>query len=269
MGDFPYPVDYNDHFETPLKAYEDVAPLIDWLFPHKKVILYDPYYCDGRTGRLLRQLGYQNVVHEKRDFYVDQEKNTVPEYDFLITNPPYSDQHKIKCLDFCSKQLTEQGKPCCILMPSYVAARQYFRDLNGIQDFCFIIPSLKYSYDHPMGTGKETSPFDSVWFCGIGKRKIEQAKKFWDSAGNTMRTRFALSLAELVSQGIVSTKKRPNPKQRRKRKARLLQSNTDDIKPASAAQSSVSSSPVETTCNQSAKRSKYRDTDGKRTKKRF
>eukprot|EP00429_Kryptoperidinium_foliaceum_P028735 CAMPEP_0176149746 /NCGR_PEP_ID=MMETSP0120_2-20121206/76417_1 /TAXON_ID=160619 /ORGANISM="Kryptoperidinium foliaceum, Strain CCMP 1326" /LENGTH=55 /DNA_ID=CAMNT_0017486567 /DNA_START=26 /DNA_END=190 /DNA_ORIENTATION=- len=28
---FEYPVDYNDHFETPLVAYEDILPLLDAL----------------------------------------------------------------------------------------------------------------------------------------------------------------------------------------------------------------------------------------------
>ena len=74
---YPYKTDYNDHFETPLRAYEDIAPLLDIVGPQtskdktsrKQHILYDPYYCDGQTITLLKNLNFTNVIHNKRDFY--------------------------------------------------------------------------------------------------------------------------------------------------------------------------------------------------------
>ena len=110
---FPYPVDYCDHFETPLQAYKDIAPLVDELFfrntdsndsknkrkrtsftDRSDIRVYDPYYCHGQAAvALQKELGY-TAVHEKRDFYKDMEQGTVPSHDILITNPPYSDQHK-------------------------------------------------------------------------------------------------------------------------------------------------------------------------------
>ena len=41
----------------------------------------------------------------------------MPKYDILITNPPYSEDHKEKILEFCSV-LT---KPWFLLLPNYVA----------------------------------------------------------------------------------------------------------------------------------------------------
>jgi hypothetical protein len=56
-------------------------------------------------------------------------------------------------------------------MPNYIASKEYFRTIvlgNGkrVQTF-YITPSSTYEYDHPEGTGHETSPFASVWFCGL------------------------------------------------------------------------------------------------------
>ncbi len=38
---------------------------------------------------------------QKRDFYADVRKGRVPEYDILVTNPPYSGDHKERILKFC------------------------------------------------------------------------------------------------------------------------------------------------------------------------
>lgn len=93
---FPYETAYCDHFETPQRAYEDVVPVLDEIMQEcdrSKVTVYDPYYCDGRAGKLLRQFGFR-VKHEKRDFYDDVKNSKVPHHDILVTNPPFSDQHK-------------------------------------------------------------------------------------------------------------------------------------------------------------------------------
>ena len=74
---FPYETDYNDHFETPDVAYEDVAVLLDWINSAKangstksttsgrsNLILYDPYYCQGRTAQLFRDLEFTSIIHD-------------------------------------------------------------------------------------------------------------------------------------------------------------------------------------------------------------
>jgi hypothetical protein len=128
---FPYKVDYNDHFETPEIAYRDILPLLDFVSGKSRELhrIYDPYFCNGRTKKLLQDLGFPNVVHECRDFYHDMTNDTVPQHDTLVTNPPYSDQHKEKCLTFVLEQLRTKGRPFFVLMPNYVAAREYYRTL--------------------------------------------------------------------------------------------------------------------------------------------
>jgi hypothetical protein len=128
---FPYETEYADHFETPLQAYKDVAPLWDALRPdRRRHRIYDPYYCNGRTQRLLRdELGFPQVIHARRDFYEDISKDKVPPHDTLVSNPPYSDNHKERCLDFCFQQLQTATcrRPFFLLLPNYVAARDYYR----------------------------------------------------------------------------------------------------------------------------------------------
>jgi hypothetical protein len=130
---FPYLVDYNDHFETPLQAYVDILPILDLVAPsigsREKHVLYDPYYCNGRTKRLLESspLGFSNVQHEKRDFYQDIKNKAIPQHDSLVTNPPYSLDHKIKCLDFVVKSLRQSGRSFFLLLPNYIATKEYYR----------------------------------------------------------------------------------------------------------------------------------------------
>ena len=308
---YPYKVDYNDHFETPLIAYTDILPMIDAVATiveesnddrskkkkkkkkkrrhqqsntmdndqsdepnNQKImintdnsssssssrhdhIIYDPYYCNGRTKRLLHNLGFTNVQHEKRDFYKDIINKTVPFFHTLVTNPPYSQDHKEKCVTFAVEKLRQPkggSTPFFILMPNYVACRNHFRTAiakkNGKyssqddndddpSDIMYVVPSIPYEYEHPEGTGKDVPPFASIWFCGIPIDKVDQVKDAFrrthgkDSVGFptsfsfTQRSksntpRLLSSLAELKKIKAVPTMKRPNPRQRRKIKMAMM-----------------------------------------------
>lgn len=157
---YPYPTDYNDHFETPARAYDDIFPLLERALATKDAkrngtggdgnaggapgsddhaTIYDPYYCTGRSADLIndafRRHGSASRVppsrvrvrHEKRDFYDDVKRDAVPHHDVLVTNPPYSGNHKERCLEFAVDQLRERGRPFFLLMPNYVATKDYFR----------------------------------------------------------------------------------------------------------------------------------------------
>lgn len=93
-------------------------------------VIYDPYYCDGGKTNLfspnesairshLNSLGFPNVINENVDFY----SSPIPSYDFLMTNPPYSGEHKQRILQFCVKQ----RRPFALLLPNYVAVKSYFK----------------------------------------------------------------------------------------------------------------------------------------------
>ena len=356
---FQYEVDYNDHFETPIEAYQDIIPLLDLVLkgPENNSmnddddndndnrvvkkdrttststststgtstggIIYDPYYCNGRTKIILNKLGYNNVVHEKRDFYKDIENLQVPDHHILITNPPYSDSHKERCLEYVVKQYQTKNISFFLLMPNYVAARSYYRRILGdtINDVAYYVPNKgngnDYNYSHPEGTGKEVSPFSSLWFCGIGKDVI---KKYTNNTINNKTSRtsheandnskgqqdqnrgglnpnlnpnFVKSYDELVSLGVISLQNRPNPRKRKKMRkevqvvayaqaqaqslnaTNLMHSNskTKTIKQhknSATKEVDIKGKKMDSTSTTSTTtKGKYRNSNGKRTKKRF
>lgn len=275
---YPYPTDYNDHFETPARAYDDIFPLLEYIMAKRKkgrsvnkksheqrkkkqkigneTTIYDPYYCTGLATVHLRGIFQRHksktiapsnihIQHEKRDFYRDVRENSVPEFDILVTNPPYSGNHKERCLEFAVKQLKEHGRPFFLLMPNYVATKEYFKKivldkkdgpdaLKLFQTFYVApLPKHSYEYEHPEGTGHRVSPFASVWFCGLSHREgqsdVQSVKnafaKFHSSqTPSPMGTpRIATSLQQLIRIGGVSGEKRKNPRQRRKMRQQAIQ----------------------------------------------
>lgn len=78
-----FSVDYNDHFETPLQAYEDINVIIELLSSEiakskTDLCIYDPYFCKGKMVEHLNSLGYANVINRNADFYSDISKRRVP-----------------------------------------------------------------------------------------------------------------------------------------------------------------------------------------------
>ena len=78
-----FSVEYNDHFETPNEAYTDLMPVLTSVAEElgkslEELIIYDPYYCDGRVVRILKQLGFRNVINANQDFYDDILTSSIP-----------------------------------------------------------------------------------------------------------------------------------------------------------------------------------------------
>jgi len=242
-----------------ISSSSNVAEMIDSnikLSNRSDHILYDPYYCDGSAANLLRSLGFTKIKHEKRDFYEDVQNKTLPFYHTLVTNPPYSGSHKERCVRFAVDNLRENNgdatdgshhfcKPFFILMPNYIACRDHFRaaicpsSMNQTEDppdIFYVLPSKPYEYEHPAGTGKEISPFASIWFCGVHADKVEYVKNAFRKAygdksvgllsqhsfenDNYLGPRLVSSFKDLKQMRAIPTKKRRNPKQRRKEKLR-------------------------------------------------
>lgn len=206
-----FSVDYNDHFETPSIAYEDILPALDSLAAaiHKsrsELIIYDPYWCQGNMIEHLRRLGFSQVININRDFYADIKHKRIPgmlfvvmvigeflvsfkvnlffsEYDVLVTNPPYSGEHKTKLLSY----LAASNKPFALLLPAYTASKSYWKQyiteagtvirksslpVSSLQSShkskfeLYVMPPDSYEYLHPEGTGKDRPPFYSAWFIG-------------------------------------------------------------------------------------------------------
>ncbi|CAM9263308.1 unnamed protein product [Choristocarpus tenellus] len=221
----PFPTEYGDHFETPMQAYQDVAGILSILAKRlgrrrKTLRIWDPYYCAGRTPRLLGELGFPLVSHQNEDFYAVVKDGRQPLHDVLVTNPPYSGDHKRRCLEYCAGS----GKPWLLLIPNYVATKDYYREATvgkgpggGGEPF-YLVPRTRYVFDHPEGTGNADSPFVGVWFVHAGSYTDDLFSTA--VAGSNRAFDIVRSVQELGRRGIVNSQKRLNPRQRRAAKKR-------------------------------------------------
>jgi len=190
-----YEVDDDDHCETPEAAYENIQKVLE-LIANKlnktpaDLIIYDPFYCQGSMVKRMQHCGFHNVYNKKEDFYVKQRTQTVPDYDVLVTNPPYSGSHMRKLIQF----VNASDKPYCLLVPNYVYMKDYYQAIlsptevtwepGAVEpkitksakppaDNFYIVPNKRYLYTTPNGrrqgkSAKYTSPFPTFWYCNIG-----------------------------------------------------------------------------------------------------
>lgn len=242
--DEPFQSDFNDEFETSLQAIKDIEPVLYRLCVHlskkkSELVIYDPYYCSGSVRAHYETIGFTNFIHAKRDFYDDISKELVPAYDVLVTNPAYSSNHKERCLEFC----LESKKPFLLLMPNYVATKDYYHQMlsslasrqkaststGHISSPFYLVPSHKYEYHHPSGAGKATSPFFSIWYIYLTQehtgKVLHWLEKKLSSNGNrngkggsaaaSLGLSVVKSVQELKEEGAAPSWKRPNPRQRK------------------------------------------------------
>lgn len=189
IGDEPreYPFEPNpaDHCETPLAAYVDIAPVLEFLGQalgkeQNNLSIYDPYYCDGAVKRNLAHLGFSNVYNRCEDFYARVNNGTIPAYDALVTNPPYIATEERDHVESLLRFAVQMKKPFFILQPNYVYTKPYWQELTssiagGPRPF-FLTPGQprEYVYETPRGlrdaksSQRKTSPFATMWYCWLG-----------------------------------------------------------------------------------------------------
>ena len=182
--------DQQDHCETAPEAYADVSFLLKATasalnIPQPQLKIYDPYYCNGAVKNHLAALGFDTVYNANEDFYQVLESGQLPDFDVIVTNPPYSGDHPLHLLRFC----ISSGKPWLALMPNWVYMKPYFdHTVRGMErGLVFVAPRKRYHYWTPRGRrvdvasggskakshghtnaslGIRTSPFVSFWFGG-------------------------------------------------------------------------------------------------------
>ena len=146
------------------------------------------------------------------------------------------------------------------------------------EDVVYLVPRTRYQYDHPEGTGKTESPFQSMWFLGIGRGNVHRIDAFWKQlqakGRSDEQSELVLTLGELAQNEELSPlfQKRPNPRRRqKKRKAKgnaahsrshgdQVDSNDKEVEARSSKQNDTS---------RKNKKSKYRNANGERKKRRF
>jgi len=133
---------HSDELYTPEIAFD----LLKKYIPKDKTI----FECAIGSGKLKQQMinnGY-NVV-SSNDFF-----NEFPEYDILITNPPYSIKDKFL------EEAYKRGKPFAMLLPITALEgikRQSLYNKYGIE---ILFPTRRIDFN-----GKKSPWFYTAWFC--------------------------------------------------------------------------------------------------------
>lgn len=242
--EYPYIVNDDDHCETPQSAYADIAPILDAILKEKRgedssrseLAIYDPYYCEGAMKAHLASLGFTNVYNKCEDFYKIIEERAVPQYDVLVTNPPYSGDHPKNLIKFIKQH--SENKPFLLLMPNWVYTKDYFTMLN-IETLFYVSPCARYLYTTPKGrrqkkSAKFTSPFPTFWYGGTGMSVNLKSSKFIDGLEKVLdsgtvhlsRTPSQLPLA-VVHESDARKRKARDKLKRNKNKKRKKNSNVN------------------------------------------
>ncbi|EFJ45758.1 hypothetical protein VOLCADRAFT_105839 [Volvox carteri f. nagariensis] len=116
-----------DHAETPLQAYEHIEPLLARLATRlgttkAALRIYDPFFCEGRMLAHMASLGFESVHNRNEDFYAMRDTKRTPEFDVLVTNPPFSGDHIEATFEFA----IASGRPFFILVPQYVSRKAFY-----------------------------------------------------------------------------------------------------------------------------------------------
>jgi len=148
-----------DDYETPIEAWRDIKHII----PKDKVI-WEAFYCSGKSGDDLRELGF-DVIHEDIDFFQHNKG------DVIVSNPPFTKKKQV------FRRLKQLGKPFIVICPSSTINTKYIREL-----FCkcdeplqIIIPKKRIQFIKKVDgeTPKERSGmcnfecFYYVWKIGL------------------------------------------------------------------------------------------------------
>ena len=146
-----------DHCETSFDAYADIAKLleslaIEQLKTKETLRIYDPYFCEGSVVGNLGKLGFNSVYNRNEDFYYMMDNNLCPEFDVIVTNPPYSESHMERIILFSIQSL----KPFFLLLPNFVYCKEYYIQMvlqrKSLQPMLFYVaPKKRYKYLTPKG----------------------------------------------------------------------------------------------------------------------
>ena len=137
---------HSDEFGTPKIAFDILKPYI----PKNKTI-WESACGKGSLAKIISDEGYK--VISSTDFFNDN-----PEYDIIITNPPYSNKEGF--LERCYSL----GKPFALLMPLTALEGKRRGALYKKYGIQLLIPNKRINFITPSGKGSG-SWFAVCWFC--------------------------------------------------------------------------------------------------------
>ena len=124
----PFEALAEDAAETPVEAYRDIEPLLFRIAQaagrtKATLRIWDPFFAAGSVCVHLRSLGFESVINRNEDFYAVCREGRAPPFDVLVTNPPFSQDHIARTLDFAERC----GKPFFLLLPEFIEEKGYYR----------------------------------------------------------------------------------------------------------------------------------------------
>ena len=173
--------------------------------------------------RHLGRLGFEAVYNRDEDCYATWAAGGTPEFDVLVTNPPYSGDHIRRCVDFAARC----GRPWLLLLPSFVCRKRSYAEIlaaAGCGAPAYLVPARRYVYYAPGRSAERTaptSPFDSMWYLQLAGQEAsgqDELLAWWErkyakASGCTLARRMEALPPELTP---VRDEKRANPKARRR-----------------------------------------------------
>jgi len=150
----------DDDYETTEAIWECIIPFV----PFDKII-YEPFYCSGRSKEILNGIGYDNVIHEDEDFFLNHQRHT---YDIVISNPPFSKKKKV------FDMLREIDKPFIMISPVSILTKQFFMDKYKGEDISILIPKRRMQFSKKNQVSGRCW-FDCIFVCyklGLNKEII-------------------------------------------------------------------------------------------------
>ena len=131
----------------------------DWIkdFIPKDKVIWEAFYGDGESGKILSDLGF-NVIHEETDFFTNNLG------DVIVSNPPFTKKKAVMT------RLKEIDKPFIIICPSSMLNTQYIRHLFKDNRLQIIIPNKRINFKKlidgkvPDNWGDRCN-FDCFYYC--------------------------------------------------------------------------------------------------------
>ena len=140
----------DDGYNTTPEMWEMISHLIP-----KDKILFEAFLKDNWSSKsaiILRDMGFNVVGNPTIDFFGE-----LPEYDIIVSNPPYSMKKKI------FQRLAVLDKPFILILPISTITKQYVKVLER-DKVQMIIPSKRMQFEK---AGVELSRcwFDTCFLC--------------------------------------------------------------------------------------------------------
>jgi len=137
----------DDDYETTEEIWEHILPFVSL-----DKIIYEPFYCSGRSKDILNNLGYKNVIHENEDFFINHQRHN---FDTIVSNPPFTIKKKV------FDTLREIDKPFIMIVPVSIITKQFFMDKYKDSDITLLIPRKRMQFS------KSGQPLSRCWFDTI------------------------------------------------------------------------------------------------------